>query len=436
MQWRGTRGGNNYSSYNSDEAVGGRQLNDSQENGASSPMGRASKSSMPVLHKESNKVPAVASSTAPANGSTTLCNGSSSPESTSQLAERNIREMLSEAAGVASEANLHSLHTLEDPSSEQATSENALTFGSLDASLGQNNEDSDPRDSSVPTNTETSKEPSTVPQSSSPISGRGDYPDRSPSPPHGGNSLIPSTTGSTPSMTQPRGIAQSSIAVSPQLFPFLRQPYPPNYIPYSPYFSQLYMAPQNVHQLLSHIHKPGNIAGNLKHLGISSGYGSYGASGLGYGPGAVLPTGTSSNDDTAGCELKEKNMYSTIKQNEDLHVLTSASGRDTSALQANVFYNLPQGQPVAFSPAQVGHNSFPCIYDPPRSMSTPSLVQSLQQSQPTVCNRVDLGAAVEGGGWIGEGMGVCKKCVYLYGSGQHNLVSRVVIVSLTRKPLS
>ncbi|KAL0353488.1 UNVERIFIED_CONTAM: hypothetical protein Sangu_0930100 [Sesamum angustifolium] len=380
------------------------------------------------------------------------------------------KEIMSDAVGVAPEANINSLPTLEDSSSEQATAEvdiklqklhvssrqsvifpnhlhvpeafkKALTFGSLDAHIGQDNEDSNPRDVSITTNIEAAKEPTPthvpalpsmnihcvvvhsshdVPdqisnyvsiiigcshQSSSPRSGS-DYHDRPQSPsnvlvnltspqenvssgtaqrydqskqemqqpvggpqnpvlppvpdyglslvppvvgshlvqleglePQGGNSLVPSTTASTPSMSQPRGIAQSSIAVSPQLFPFLRQPYPPNYIPYSPYFSQLYMPPQNAHQLLSHsgfpqqpsagniympptaasgvkfpIYKPGNIAGNLAHFGISSSYGSYGASGLGYGSSAALPPGTSSNDDLTGSELKEKNMYSAIKQ--------------------------------------------------------------------------------------------------------------------------
>ncbi|KAK4439679.1 GBF-interacting protein 1 [Sesamum alatum] len=696
MQRRGNGGGNYVSSYNSDDAVRGRQLNARRQNGYSSRMGRASKASMPVLCKDSNIVASDGGSTAAADPS--ACDGSSSHESTSQLVERNDRgvskdtradygnksgnpslrpvhikqlsnvdpgptptptptnsstvasgatidggslkskcsrvgnsagstsvsglyssasdpvlvpslnprnlgsvgiikreigsqrntaetsinlpaesrmnavqsvavgqavsgsveltssaqpmeykgvertqltessllpassshqiaaandnqescavrqvngppkEILSEAAGVAPEANINSLPTLEDSSSGQTTAEvdklhklhissrqsvifpnhlhvpeafkNSLTFGSLDAHIGQDNEDSNPRDVSITTTVEAAKEPSPTHQSSSPTSGHSDYHDRPQSPPNvlvnltsqqenvssgtalrydqskqemqqpvggpqnpvlppvpdyglslvppvvgshlvqleglepqGGNSLIPSTTASTPSMTQPRGIAQSSIAVSPQLFPFLRQPYPPNYIPYSPYFSHLYMPPQNAHQLLSHsgfpqqpsagniympptaaaaasgvkfpIYKPGNIAGNLTHFGISSSYGSYGASGLGYGSSAALPPGTSSNDDLTGSELKEKNMYSAIKQNEDLHILTSASGRDISALQANVFYNLPQGHPLAFSPAQVGHSSFPGIYHPTQSMSTPSLVQSLQQSQPT-----------------------------------------------------
>lgn len=158
--------------------------------------------------------------------------------------------------------------------------------------------------------------------------------------------MVPSSS-STPSMTQPRGITQSSIAAvstpPPQMFPYLRQTYPPNYIPYNPYYSQLYMPPQQAHQLLSHsgfphqpsasniympptaaapgvkfpappAYKPGNIAGNMTHYGISSGYGSYGTSRLGYGSTGALPPRTSNNGDIVGAELKDKNMYSAIKQ--------------------------------------------------------------------------------------------------------------------------
>lgn len=58
-------------------------------------------------------------------------------------------------------------------------------------------------------------------------------------------------------------------------------------------------------------------------------------------------------------------------------------------LPANVFYNPPQGQPFAYSPAQMGHNSYPGIYHPTQGMSTQSLVhQPLQQ-----CQRI--GGAVE-----------------------------------------
>lgn len=162
--------------------------------------------------------------------------------------------------------------------------------------------------------------------------------------------MVPSSSTSSMTQPQPRGVAQSSISVSPQMFPFIRQTYPPNYIPYNPYFSQLYMPPQHAHQLLGHsgfphqpsagnmyippptaaaaasgvkfpvppVYKPGNVAGNMNHYGISSGYGSYGTSGLGYGSGGALPPRTSSNDDIAGPELKDKNAYSAIRQVHNL----------------------------------------------------------------------------------------------------------------------
>ncbi|KAL2475978.1 GBF-interacting protein 1-like [Abeliophyllum distichum] len=228
----------------------------------------------------------------------------------------------------------------------------------------------------------------------------------------GGKSLVPSTTGSAPSVTQPAGIGQNSIAVSPQLFPFLRQPYPPNYIPYSPYFSQLYMTPPNAHQFLGNsgfpqqpstgniympptaaaagvkfpvpsLCKPGSVVGNLTHFGIPSGYGSYGASGVSYSP-SVATGNSANNNDIVGPDLKEKTIYSTntIKQNEDSHAWTSAPGRDMTTLQANVFYNLPQGQHSVFPPSHVGHGTFPGIYHPTQTISAPSTLQSLpQQSQ-------------------------------------------------------
>ncbi|XP_057765422.1 uncharacterized protein LOC130986147 isoform X2 [Salvia miltiorrhiza] len=112
-----------------------------------------------------------------------------------------------EDVDVASEANLHSLPTVEDPIQEQTTSEvdklhsatksvifpnhlhvpeafkSSLMFGSLESSLGESS-DSGPREASIGTNIEASKEPSVMPQSSSSISRCSDYPDCPPSPPH------------------------------------------------------------------------------------------------------------------------------------------------------------------------------------------------------------------------------------------------------------
>ncbi|XP_047939119.1 GBF-interacting protein 1-like [Salvia hispanica] len=319
---------------------------------------------------------------------------------------------------------------------------NSIMFGSLESSLQESN-GSSPTDASNGIDIEVSKEPSVIPQSSSSVSGCSNYLDRPPAPPHvlvdikpsqenavslrygqskeeilqpvggshnppatsdyglklvppavqletqacyGGNSVVLSTS-STPTMTQPRGIPQGSIAAvsQPQIYPYLRQTYPANYIPYNPYYSQLYMPPQHAHQLLSHSgfpHQPsaGNIympptsaapgaklpvpppsykPGNMTHYGISSGYSSYGTSGLGYGS-----TGA---HDNSGTELKDKNMYSTIKQNEDMHVL-----HDPSGVQTNMVYNVPQAYQAA------GRSSFGGIYH--QSMAGPRSVHQPQQA--------------------------------------------------------
>ncbi|KAL6513945.1 hypothetical protein OROHE_019401 [Orobanche hederae] len=256
-----------------------------------------------------------------------------------------------------------------------------LTFGSVDYFLERNNEGSNPRDASVPTNTV----PSPTPQPpSSPMSGRTDHPE---SPPHVPLNLASSqeNSSSNPSSSDLLKYDQSKLqppvgrrshdsslvtptsdygsglvppppaAVSPQLFPFYRQqPYPPNYVPYSPYYSQLYMPPQNggfPHQAspaANNIYKfpvpPVYKPGSMTHYGISTGYGTYGGSspGSGSGSGSALPT--FGLHDISGSDLKENNiMHSNIKQKEDLQVLTtSTSARDASAFPADVYYNLPQ----------------------------------------------------------------------------------------------
>lgn len=69
-------------------------------------------------------------------------------------------------------------------------------------------------------------------------------------------------------------------------------------------------------------------------------------------------------------------------QSEESHVWKSATGRDTSTLQANFYYNFPQGQQVAFSPAHSGQGPLGGVYHPTQTTGAPSTVQSLpQQSQ-------------------------------------------------------
>lgn len=156
-----------------------------------------------------------------------------------------------------------------------------------------------------------------------------------------GTSAVPSTSGSSESATQPVEVGQNSVAVSPQLFSLLRQPYASNYITYNPYYTQLYM-PHNTHQYLGlsgfpqqastgniympspaaaagfkfpvpSPYRPGTIAG-MAPFGIPSGYGSYGSA-VGYGLGTAMTPGSSaSNEDLAAAELKEKNSYSILNQ--------------------------------------------------------------------------------------------------------------------------
>ncbi|CAA0832475.1 GBF-interacting protein 1 [Striga hermonthica] len=300
-----------------------------------------------------------------------------------------------------------------------------LTFGSLfDPSVEQNNEDSCSTDASGPIPESSSPSSahdgytgqpvSTPPQSIQPI-GESHGPLLHPTseyttnivlpnvgshlvqPPgleqQGGSSVPTADCNKAPFQTQP-GITQGSVAMPPQMFTFFRQPYPPNYIPYSPYYSQLYnyMPPQNAHQLMGHggfthqpppgpIYVPQSASGaklpvppvynpaNTTHLGNFP----YGA--LGYGSGAVLPS-SSQDDDISGSELKDKNMHSNLKQeigleqNDNSHLVSGASGQDTSVLQSNVFYNFPHGLSMGFPPAQVaGHTSFAGIYHPSQSMS-------------------------------------------------------------------
>ncbi|OIT02241.1 PREDICTED: GBF-interacting protein 1-like isoform X1 [Nicotiana attenuata] len=231
----------------------------------------------------------------------------------------------------------------------------------------------------------------------------------------GGNSQAPSMSCSNSSLAQPVGLGQSSVTVPPHLFPLVRQPFPPNYIPYNPYIPHLYM-PQGAHQFLGpsgfpqqpsaanfymspsvtaagvklplpSLYKPAAIAGNLNHFGVPTGYSSYGSSTVSY-TATPAPVCSASNEDLTATELKEKNVYSMQKQNEDSHFRTSAPGRDLSMLQANYFYNFPQDQQVGFAPAHSANSSFPGI-NPSQTIAVPSNVQPLVQQPQTVTGSVE-----------------------------------------------
>lgn len=254
------------------------------------------------------------------------------------------------------------------------------------------------------------------------------------SPQEGG---ILSTAGPTPLVTQAAGLMQSSIAVTQQTVPVFRPPagmhishYPPNYFPYGHYFPPFYVPPPAIHQFLGNgtfpqqpqaggvypapsaaaatgvkysvpQYKPGTNTGNSAHIGMASGYGLYGSSPGGYNPSSGTTAGNSTtNEDLGPSQFKENNVYIAGQQSEGSAMWVAAPGRDMSSLPTSSFYNLPpQGQHVAFTPAQAGHGTFAGIYHPAQAVTATTVHPLLQQSQ-TMVGGVDM---------VGPGGGVYQQ---------------------------
>ncbi|KAJ4975563.1 hypothetical protein NE237_000669 [Protea cynaroides] len=247
------------------------------------------------------------------------------------------------------------------------------------------------------------------------------------SPQESGNSLVLSTAAPTPLVTQGAGVMQSSMSVTQQPVPVFRQPagvhishYPPNYIPYSQYFSPFYVPPPTFHHFLSNAgfpqqpptgnvypppaasaaagvkytlsqYKPGTNISNSTHIGMATGYGPCSSSPAGYNPSPAATTGNSTgNEDVSASQFKENNLYITGQQSEGSAVWIPALGRDISGLQASSFYNLPpQGQHMAFAPTQAGHGAFAGIYHPGQTVAAATVHPLLQQSQ-TMAGAVEM----------------------------------------------
>ncbi|KAF5461222.1 hypothetical protein F2P56_021039 [Juglans regia] len=203
-------------------------------------------------------------------------------------------------------------------------------------------------------------------------------------------------------------------SVIPQSVPVLRQPYPPNFIPYGHYYHPFYMP--HLHQYLSHIGfpqqpstanvyltpapaahagvksslpqlKPEANAGNPNHIGLSFG-GSFLPPPVGYSPGSAVTSGSSAGiEDLATSQLKENHIYTTGPLSEVPAVWIPS--QDISSLPVNSSYNFsPHGQHMSFSPAQASHGAFTGIYAGQTLTASSTL---LQQSQA-------LAGAVETGG--------------------------------------
>ncbi|GER54041.1 hypothetical protein STAS_31591 [Striga asiatica] len=234
----------------------------------------------------------------------------------------------------------------------------------------------------------------------------------------GGVPLLLSTASQTPLVTQAAGAGVMQSAIQ-QPLPIFRQPsgvhlshYPPNYMPYGPYFSPFYVPPPTIHQFLSNgafpqaggslyqsapgtnakfsvsqYNKQGPNTGSSAHIGLPGNYGPYGLSMSTYTSGSATATVTStSNEDIAA---KENNVYVTGQQNEGSGVWYTAPGRDISALQASSFYNLPQCQ-LTFAPSQPGHVPFTGVFHPAQSVTAANVHPLLQQPQAITNNPVDM----------------------------------------------
>ncbi|XP_010942572.1 GBF-interacting protein 1-like isoform X4 [Elaeis guineensis] len=247
-------------------------------------------------------------------------------------------------------------------------------------------------------------------------------------PQEGGNSVVLSTAGSTSLATQAAGVMPSSVAVPQQPVPVFRQPagvhishYPPNYIPYSQYFSPFYVPPPALHHFLSNAafpqqpptgsvyppgaaaatpvkysisqYKPGTNTGNSALVGMPTGYGTYNSSPAGYAPNPAVSSGNSTgNEDPTASQFKENNVYMPGQQQSEGSAvwIPAAAGRDISSLQASSFYSFPpQGPHMTFAPTQAGHGAFSGLYHPTPTVAAAAVHPLLQQSQ-TVAGAVEM----------------------------------------------
>lgn len=220
-----------------------------------------------------------------------------------------------------------------------------------------------------------------------------------------GNSLAPSSS--------PAPSVQSSVVAPPPPVQIFRHPFP-SFLPYGQYLSPYFMP----HQFLSpnglpqqpstgNLYLPsaaaaagvkfplsqfkaGTNAGNPPHIGIASGYGSYGSSPVGgFNP---ISSGTSgkstSNEDLAASQLKDNHVYTT-RPLSDGSVYITAPGQDLSNMQLNPLYNLTlQGQHIAFAP-QTSHGAFPGVYQSAQTLAAPSNVNPLLQQTQAMTAAVD-----------------------------------------------
>lgn len=202
----------------------------------------------------------------------------------------------------------------------------------------------------------------------------------------------------------------SSGGATPQPIHVLCQQYPPNYIPYTHYFSPLYVPP-TMHQYFGHSaftpplptttmylppptppttspgikippsnFKPGSNMGIQPPLGLPSVYGTYGPSPLAYiqNP-TVTPPNSTTTDDIGVAALKENNVYLGYQSEGSTVWPSSGIGREAPSFP---FINIgPHGPQHLLNPHS-GHGGF-AVYHTLQPLGTPAPgLPLLQQSQP------------------------------------------------------
>ncbi|KQJ86999.1 GBF-interacting protein 1-like [Brachypodium distachyon] len=241
------------------------------------------------------------------------------------------------------------------------------------------------------------------------------------------DSMVQSSSGPTQLATPAPGVLPNSIAIPQQPLPVFRQPvglhvphYQPSFFPYNQYLSPFYVPPHALHHFVGNAaypqapspgnmyppvssavappvkysaatYKPGANTGSQTYTVTPGAYGTYGSSPSVYTNNNVVPSGTSAdNGDVSGSQFKENNIYIAGQQSEGSTVWIPAPGRELSTLQSSSYYGLPpQGQHLAFAPAQAGHGAYAGMYHPAQTLAGGAVHPLLQPSQ-TIAGAVEM----------------------------------------------
>ncbi|XP_019099546.1 PREDICTED: GBF-interacting protein 1-like [Camelina sativa] len=165
---------------------------------------------------------------------------------------------------------------------------------------------------------------------------------------------------------------QGSIAAAAsQQANLYRQQYPPNFFPYSPYYSQFYIPPPYIHQFVNpngipqqSYFPPGAALTAPSHVGNTE------------NPSPTNPSLQASS--TVATHIPSATALNSIHSEENASRLTESAaawiGQGFGNLQVNPMYNLAfQGPPLGFPVMQGGHGGLMGIHQPTLPMTAASI---------------------------------------------------------------